>query len=225
MDIKKNISTFQKSLDHYSARLIAVSKTKPHELILEAYNAGLRDFGENKVQELASKYEALPKDIQWHMIGHLQRNKVKYIAPFVHLIHSVDSLRLLQEIDKQAAKHHRVVDCLFQVYIAREETKFGLSREELLDLLHSNSFRSLANIRIVGLMGMATNTHDGKQVEEEFRALKSLFEEVKASIQSSNLAMSELSMGMSGDYEIALREGSTMVRVGSAIFGPRNYAV
>ena len=225
MDIKKNISTFQKSLDHYSARLIAVSKTKPHELILEAYNAGLRDFGENKVQELASKYEALPKDIQWHMIGHLQRNKVKYIAPFVHLIHSVDSLRLLQEIDKQAAKHHRVVDCLFQVYIAREETKFGLSREELLDLLHSNSFRSLANIRIVGLMGMATNTHDGKQVEEEFRALKSLFAEVKASIQSSNLAMSELSMGMSGDYEIALREGSTMVRVGSAIFGPRNYAV
>ena len=225
MDIKKNISTFQKSLDHYSARLIAVSKTKPHELILEAYNAGLRDFGENKVQELASKYEALPKDIQWHMIGHLQRNKVKYIAPFVHLIHSVDSLRLLQEIDKQAAKHHRVVDCLFQVYIAREETKFGLSREELLDLLHSNSFRSLANIRIVGLMGMATNTNDGKQVEEEFRALKSLFEEVKASIQSPNLAMSELSMGMSGDYEIALREGSTMVRVGSAIFGPRNYAV
>ena len=225
MDIKKNISTFQKSLADYSARLIAVSKTKPHELILEAYNAGLRDFGENKVQELASKHEALPKDIQWHMIGHLQRNKVKYIAPFVHLIHSVDSLRLLQEIDKQAAKHHRVVDCLLQIHIAREETKFGLNREELLDLLHGDSFRSLANIRIVGLMGMATNTDDREQVEQEFRALKNLFEEVKASIQSPNLAMSELSMGMSGDYEIALREGSTMVRVGSAIFGPRNYTV
>lgn len=225
MDIKKNISAFQKSFAAHQVRLIAVSKTKPNELISEAYDAGLKDFGENKVQELVSKYEALPKDIQWHMIGHLQRNKVKYIVSFVHLIHSVDSLRLLQEIDKQAAKHDRVIDCLLQIHIAREETKFGLSREELLAMLYGDPFRSLAHIRIVGLMGMATNTHDEDRVREEFRALKSLFEEVKTTIQAPNLAMKELSMGMSGDYEIALEEGSTMVRVGSAIFGPRNYAL
>ena len=225
MDIKKNISTFQKSLADREAQLVAVSKTKPPEMILEAYNAGLKTFGENKVQEMVSKYEALPKDIQWHMIGHLQRNKVKYIAPFVNLIHSVDSLRLLQEIDKQAAKHNRVVDCLLQMHIAREDTKFGLNREELLEMLQSDSFRSLTNVRVTGLMGMATNTPDESQVRQEFRMLKSLFEEVKASIQGSNLDMKEVSMGMSGDYEIALQEGSTMVRVGSAIFGPRNYAV
>ena len=225
MDIKKNISTFQKSLADREAQLVAVSKTKPPEMILEAYNAGLKTFGENKVQEMVSKYEALPKDIQWHMIGHLQRNKVKYIAPFVHLIHSVDSLRLLQEIDKQAAKHDRVVDCLLQMHIAREDTKFGLNREELLEMLQSDSFRSLTNVRVTGLMGMATNTPDESQVRQEFRMLKSLFEEVKTSIQGSNLDMKEVSMGMSGDYEIALQEGSTMVRVGSAIFGPRNYAV
>ena len=225
MNIKNNIADFQKTLQRSNCRLIAVSKTKPQELLLEAYEAGQRIFGENKVQELVGKYEALPKDIEWHMIGHLQSNKVKYIAPFVHLIHSVDSLKLLKEINKQGAKNDRVINCLLQVYIADEETKFGLSKEELLELVNSEVFKSLANIKIVGLMGMATNTEDKEQIRAEFSSLKSTFEELKNQLTVDNVQLSEISMGMSGDYQIAIEEGSTLVRVGSAIFGARNYQV
>ena len=200
-----------------------MSKTKPNSDLLQAYECGQRDLGENKVQELTAKYEALPKDIRWHMIGHLQRNKVKYIAPFVHLIHGVDSLRLLREINKQAQKHDRVIDCLLQIFIASEETKFGLDKDELFDLLKSPDLAEMENIRIVGFMGMATNTENQEQVRSEFRYLKNLFDEVAEAYRSEKVQMKELSMGMTGDYKIALEEGSTMVRVGSAIFGERNY--
>ncbi|WP_461085423.1 YggS family pyridoxal phosphate-dependent enzyme [Spirosoma flavus] len=202
------------------AKLIAVTKTKPVNLIQEAYDAGCRRFGENKVQEMVDKQPQLPTDVEWHLIGHLQTNKVKYIAPFVSLIQSVDSLKLLQEINKQAARNNRVIDCLLQIYIADEETKFGLSVEEadiLLDTLQENP---LSNIRIVGLMGLATNTSDEEQIRREFRALKQLYDKL-ATRQQPNVAFQELSMGMSGDYPIAVEEGSTMIRVGSAIFGNR----
>jgi pyridoxal phosphate enzyme (YggS family) len=201
--------------------LVAVSKTKPAEAIKEAYDAGQRIFGENKAQELTGKYETLPKDIQWHMIGHLQSNKVKYIAPFVSLIHSVDSFKLLEEINKQGVKVNRVIPCLLQVHIAEEETKFGFSEEEILDLLKTASFNTLNNIKVVGLMGMATFTDNVDQVRKEFRSLKTIFEKLKSSSLPSQIEMEELSMGMSGDYKIAIEEGSTMVRVGSAIFGNR----
>ncbi len=223
MSIAENIAHFNKELAPFKARLIAVSKTKPNSDLLQAYECGQRDLGENKVQELTAKYEALPKDIRWHMIGHLQRNKVKYIAPFVHLIHGVDSLRLLREINKQAQKHDRVIDCLLQVFIASEETKFGLDKDELFDLLKSPDLAEMENIRIVGFMGMATNTENQEQVRSEFRYLKNLFDEVAEAFRSEKVQMKELSMGMTGDYKIALEEGSTMVRVGSAIFGERNY--
>ena len=223
MNLKKNIADFQKTLQGTDCKLIAVSKTKPQELILEAYNAGQRIFGENKAQELTEKHERLPKDIQWHMIGHLQRNKVKYIAPFVHLIHSVDSLKLLKEINKQAINNDRVVNCLLQVYIAQEETKFGLNKDELMQLISSEDFKSLQNIKIVGLMGMATNTDNTTQIRSEFRSLKNLFESLKDETNSPNVELEEVSMGMSGDYQIAIDEGSTLIRVGSAIFGSRNY--
>ncbi|WP_286755726.1 YggS family pyridoxal phosphate-dependent enzyme [Roseivirga sp. UBA838] len=223
MSIAENIAHFNKELAPFKARLIAVSKTKPNSDLLQAYESGQRDLGENKVQELTAKYEALPKDIRWHMIGHLQRNKVKYIAPFVHLIHGVDSLRLLREINKQAQKHDRVIDCLLQVFIASEETKFGLDKDELFDLLKSPDLAEMENIRIVGFMGMATNTENQEQVRSEFRYLKNLFDEVAEAFRSEKVQMKELSMGMTGDYKIALEEGSTMVRVGSAIFGERNY--
>lgn len=202
------------------AKLVAVTKTKPVTLLQEAYDAGCRLFGENKVQEMADKQPQLPADVQWHLIGHLQTNKVKYIAPFVALIHSVDSLRLLQEIDKQATKHDRVIDCLLQIYIADEETKFGLSADEARTLLNAAELDSLTHIRVVGLMGLATNTDDTEQVRMEFRGLRQLYDSL-ATIQRPMIRFSELSMGMSGDYHIAVEEGSTLVRVGSAIFGSR----
>ena len=221
MSIASNIAQLEESLKGTQGKLIAVSKTKPVEAILEAYNAGFKRFGENKVQEMAEKHEQLPDDIEWHLIGHLQSNKVKYIAPFVSLIHSVDSLKLLVEINKCAQKNNRVIGCLLQIYIAQEETKFGLSPQEARELLTSEEFKSLKNIEIRGLMGMATNTDDTAQIRHEFRSLKEFFEELKNSVQSPNVNLTEISMGMSSDYAIAVAEGSTYVRVGSAIFGGR----
>lgn len=223
MSIAENISKFKQEIAPYNAQLIAVSKTKPNEDLLQAYEAGQLDLGENKVQELTQKQEELPKDIRWHMIGHLQRNKVKYIAPFVHLIHAVDSHRLLVEINKQAEKNNRVIDCLLQIYIAKEESKFGLDEKELNDLLNSPEFAEMKHIRIVGLMGMATNTENEATVRKEFKELKALFDQLKKESSSDKVIMKELSMGMTSDYKIALEEGSTMIRVGSAIFGNRNY--
>lgn len=223
MSIAENILKFNSEIEPFNAQLIAVSKTKPNKDLLQAYEAGQRDLGENKVQELTGKFEELPKDIRWHMIGHLQRNKVKYIAPFVHLIHGVDSLRLLVEINKQAAKNNRVINCLLQVYIAKEESKFGLDETELEELLNSAEFAQMENVKIVGLMGMATNTENEAVIRNEFKGLKSLFEEIKTKYNSEKVEMKEISMGMTGDYKIALEEGSTMIRVGSAIFGSRNY--
>lgn len=202
---------------------MAVSKTKPVADVQKVYDWGQRIFGENKVQELCDKYEQLPKDIAWHMIGHLQRNKVKYIAPFIDLIHGVDSLRLLQEIDRQAGKNNRVIKCLLQVFIATEEHKFGLSYRELLDLLESKEYKSLKNIQVCGLMGMATFTENTAQIHREFAVLKDIFNQVRASHFADDPAFNILSMGMSGDYEIAIAEGSNMVRIGSAIFGARDY--
>ena len=220
MNVKNNIEKFIQTLPA-GCRLIAVSKTQPVEKIQEAYAAGQRLFGENKAQELTAKYETLPKDIEWHMIGHLQSNKVKYIAPFVSLIHAVDSFKLLAEINKQAGKINRTVNCLLQVYIAAEDTKFGFSENELMDMLLTEQFRSLENINIIGLMGMATLTADQNQVRSEFKSLKTLFDKIK-SMNLPGVAMKELSMGMSGDYKIAIEEGSTLVRIGTAIFGVRN---
>jgi hypothetical protein len=194
--------------------LVAVSKTKPNSDIQAAYSAGQRVFGENKVQELVKKQEELPKDIQWHMIGHLQRNKVKSIAPFVTLIHGVDNLKLLQEIDKRAVQNNRKIDCLLQVHIAKEDTKFGFGIHEVTQVLLATS--SFKNISIIGLMGMATFTDDNNQIKEEFKSLKTVFDSIK------NDNITTLSMGMSGDYPLAIEQGSTMVRVGSAIFGHRN---
>jgi len=202
------------------ATLIAVTKTKPVALLMEAYEAGCRRFGENKVQEMVDKQPQLPTTIEWHLIGHLQTNKVKYIAPFVALIQSVDSLRLLQEINKQAARHERVIDCLLQIHIAQEETKFGLDPVEAQAILEAPELDELANVRVIGLMGLATNTGDQAKVRQEFRGLKQLFDRLSL-IQRPNVAFRELSMGMSGDYLLAVEEGSTMVRVGSAIFGAR----
>lgn len=224
MIIKNNLEQILQSLPK-ACTLVAVSKTHPPELVLQAYEAGQRVFGENKVQEMVAKYEVLPKDIQWHLIGHLQTNKVKYIAPFVHLIHSVDSLKLLQEIDKQAAKNRRTISCLLQVHIAQEETKFGFSPEEMEAFMHSTELPLLQSIRVIGLMGMASFTDNTRQVREEFKTLKKLFEKLKQRALPLNVSMTELSMGMSSDYAIAIEEGSTMVRVGSAIFGTRNYTV
>lgn len=223
MNITENVEKFKNIIQDDACTLVAVSKTKPASAILEAYEAGLKDFGENKAQELSEKFEQLPKDIRWHMIGHLQRNKVKYIAPFVHLIHSVDSLKLLKEIDKQGKKVGKVVNCLLQVHIAREETKFGLSEEELIELLESEEFAAMTHVQVRGLMGMATNTENEERIRNEFQYLRELFERIKAAYALPNAKMEELSMGMSSDYLIALEEGSTMVRVGSAIFGSRNY--
>ncbi|MGB3619033.1 MAG: YggS family pyridoxal phosphate-dependent enzyme [Catalinimonas sp.] len=203
------------------SRLVAVSKTKPLALLRDAYAAGQRDFGENKVQEMAGKQAEMPADVRWHMIGHLQSNKVKYLAPFVHLIHSVDSLKLLREVDKQGRKADRRIDCLLQIHIAAEETKFGLSEEELHALLQDEGFAGLQHARVVGLMGMATLTDSHTQVRREFRGLRKLFERCRDTYAGPNLDWRELSMGMSGDYPIALEEGSTLVRIGSALFGAR----
>ncbi|MEA5426469.1 YggS family pyridoxal phosphate-dependent enzyme [Arcicella lustrica] len=222
MSIAKNLDNINIQLQGTTARLIAVTKTKPIADLEEAYQANCKTFGENKVQEMVEKWEILPKDIEWHLIGHLQSNKVKYMASFVAMIHSVDSLKLLQEINKQATKNNRIIDCLLQIYIAQEETKFGLSQDEAKELLQSDEFKSMKNIKIVGLMGMATNTDDQAQIRLEFRSLKTFFDELKVSIpESDNLQLKEISMGMSGDFLIAAEEGSTLVRVGSAIFGHR----
>lgn len=219
-----NISVLQditKLAKEKNAVLVAISKTKPVEEIREVYDAGQRAFGENKVQELVQKYEELPKDIEWHMVGNLQSNKVKYIAPFIHLIHSVDSLKLAIEINKQAAKNGRVIDVLLEIHIAAETNKSGFSEEELIDHLDIKAFDSLKNIRIVGLMGMATNTKSQVLIKNEFSGLKSFFNEIRETYFKQNPGFRILSMGMSGDYLIALEEGSNMIRVGSAIFGER----
>lgn len=221
MNIKNNINNLRQNLPP-GCKLIAVSKTKPVGKIMEAYSAGQRIFGENKAQELVAKFETLPKDIEWHMIGHLQTNKVKYIAPFIALIHSVDSFKLLEEIDKQAERHNRVISCLLQVHIAEEETKFGFSPDELINLLNSEKLKQLQHVRITGLMGMATLTGDTDRIRKEFHGLKTLFEKLKTHALPPHIQMTELSIGMSGDYAIAAEEGSTMVRVGTAIFGERN---
>jgi len=203
------------------ARLIAVSKTKPLEMLMEAYQGGQRIFGENKVQELVQKYEALPKDIEWHLIGHLQSNKVKYIAPFVSLIHGVDSLKLLQTINKEGVKNNRIVPCLLQIFIAQEETKFGLNQAELMELLETISQEPLPHVQICGLMGMASNVDNEVQIRNEFKGLKNVFELVRQRYFLNNPHFKEISMGMSGDYLIAVQEGATLVRVGSKIFGER----
>ncbi|WP_256013018.1 YggS family pyridoxal phosphate-dependent enzyme [Desertivirga xinjiangensis] len=221
MSIAANLTELKKETDRLHVKLIAVSKTKPKEEIMEAYQAGQRIFGENQVQELVDKYEELPKDIEWHLIGHLQTNKVKYIAPFIKLIHSVDRLKLLQEIDKQAKKNNRIIDCLLQVYIADEETKFGLGFDEAIELLRSDDFANLKNVRLVGVMGIATNTDNPKQIKEEFYELKTFFDGIKQSFFRKDEAFKEVSMGMSGDYKVAIEQGSTMVRIGSTIFGHR----
>lgn len=205
--------------------LIAVSKTKPVSDLQEAYDAGQRIFGENKALEMRDKYQELPKDIQWHFIGHLQTNKIKYIAPFVTLIHAIDSLPLLEAVNKEAVKNNRIIDCLLQFHIAQEETKFGLDIEEAKSLLESESFKNLKNINICGVMGMATFTDDVVQVRNEFKNLRNIFEALKENYFKANDSFKEISMGMSDDYPIAIEEGATMVRVGSKIFGARNYNV
>ncbi|MEO8240320.1 MAG: YggS family pyridoxal phosphate-dependent enzyme [Flavobacterium sp.] len=225
MSIASNLNSIKVSLPS-NVTLVAVSKTKPVSDLMEAYEAGQRIFGENKIQEMTDKYEEMPKDIQWHMIGHVQTNKVKFMAPFVSLIHGVDSLKLLQEINKQALKNNRVIDCLLQMHIAEEETKFGLDEKELNSLLSSTEFKEMKNIRILGLMGMATFTENQNQVKKEFTHLKSIFDSLKKGkdLQQYNSAMnnfSTISMGMSGDYQLAIEYGSTMVRIGSSIFGGR----
>ena len=222
MSISKNIKEINASLSGTSARLIAVTKTKPIEDLQAAYDADCKIFGENKVQEMVQKWEVLPKDIEWHLIGHLQSNKVKYMAPFVAMIHSIDSLKLLQEVDKQALRNERVINCLLQMYIAQEETKFGLSQEEALEILDSQEFKKMKNVRIVGVMGMATNTDNQEQIRTEFKGLKAFFDTLKSRYSDNeNIHLREISMGMSGDYLLAAQEGSTLVRVGSAIFGVR----
>ncbi len=223
MEIVENIRKIKSELPK-NVKLVAVSKTKPNEDITEAYNSGHLIFGENKVQDLVKKYEELPKDIEWHFIGHLQSNKVKYIAPFVSLIHAVDSLKLLKTINKEAEKHNRSISCLLQMHIAEEETKFGLSYEEIIELLHSEDYRQLKFVKISGLMGMATNTNDTTQIHKEFAYLKSCFDKLKNDFFNNKETFENLSMGMSNDYKIAVEEGSTMIRVGSLIFGARNYS-
>ncbi|MDP2524662.1 YggS family pyridoxal phosphate-dependent enzyme [Maribacter dokdonensis] len=217
MSIKENLLAVKQTIPN-SVTLVAVSKTKPISDIQEAYDQGQRIFGENRVQEMTEKWEKMPKDIEWHMIGHLQRNKVKYMAEYVSLVHGVDSPRLLAEINKQAEKHNRTIPCLLQVHIAEEDTKFGFNEEELLDLVRNENFKSHKNVKIVGLMGMATFTENMDQVRREFKSLHSLYLKLK----SEYADFTTLSMGMSGDYQIAIEKGSTMVRIGSSIFGSRN---
>ena len=219
--IGANLNRINKELPKHVV-LVAVSKTKPIEDLQEAFDAGQRIFGENKVQEMAAKWEVLPKEIEWHFIGHLQRNKVKYLAPFVSLIHGVESLRLLKEVNKQALKSNRIIDVLLQFYIADEETKFGLSEEEANDLLNSEEYKLLKNIQIRGVMGMATFTKDQEKIKGEFHKLKKIHISLKANHFSNNHLFDIVSMGMSGDYETAIDEGSTMIRIGSSIFGARN---
>jgi len=218
MSIKQNLNQIQATLPKH-VTLVAVSKTKPVTDLMEAYNAGQRIFGENKIQEMADKFQEMPKDIKWHMIGHVQTNKVKYMAEFVDLIHGVESFKLLKEINKQAKKHDRVIDCLLQIKIASEDSKFGMSIPDATALLASEDFSALKNINVIGVMGMATFTEDQNQIKQEFDLLKSTFD----SLQKTHPNLKTISMGMSGDYQLAIDCGSTMVRVGSSIFGARNY--
>ena len=224
MSITQNLTEIKSQLPPH-VTLVAVSKTKPVANLMEAYTVGQRIFGENKIQEMTDKWEQMPKDIEWHMIGHVQTNKVKFMAEYVSLIHGVDSLKLLQEINKQAKKHNRVIDCLLQIHIAEEETKFGLDEEELNQVLKQvqKDKSEFENIRIVGLMGMATFTENQNQIEKEFNHLKSIFDKLNTIPFTQNLKPNILSMGMSGDYQLAISCGSTMVRIGSSIFGNRNY--
>ncbi len=222
-NITRNIQKVRASLPE-NVCLVAVSKTKPDEDLMEAYQAGQRIFGENKVQELVGKAERLPKDIEWHMIGHLQTNKVKYIAPFVSLIHAVDSFKLLKTINKEAKKNNRIIPCLLQMHIADEEAKFGFAPQEVEELFDESSFADLQNVQIAGVMGMATYTDNQEQIRAEFSTLKQIFEHLKTKVFADNPNFKTISMGMSGDYTIAIEEGSNMVRIGSTIFGQRNYA-
>ena len=219
MSIAQQILTIKATLPS-NVTLVAVSKTKPITDLMEAYDAGQRIFGENKIQEMAEKWEAMPKDIQWHMIGHVQTNKVKFMAPFVSLIHGVDSLKLLEEINKQAKKNNRIIDCLLQNHIAEEESKFGLNEVELNEIFTSATFQEMKNIRIVGLMGMATFTDNQEQIKKEFTHLKSIFDKLQP-LNTKNCQLNTISIGMSGDYQLAIECGSTMVRIGSSIFGKR----
>ena len=218
MSIAENIKKYREELPD-TVDLVAISKTKPNEDLMEAYEVGQRIFGENKIQEMTDKWEALPKDIEWHMVGHVQRNKVKYMAPYVGLIHAVDSLKLLKEINKQAKKHDRIIRCLLQIKIAEEDSKFGISAGEAEEVLQSTEYKAFENVAVVGLMGMATNTDNDEKVAKEFDYLHSVFKDFRIKYP----AIKELSMGMSGDYKIAVKQGSTMVRIGSSIFGARNY--
>jgi PLP dependent protein len=222
MSIKANLQEVLAGITK-DVTLVAVSKFHPNESIMEAYEAGQRIFGESKVQEMAQKYETLPKDIEWHFIGHLQSNKIKYMAPYVTMIHAIDSLSLLKEIDKHAKKVNRTISCLLQIHIAKEETKFGFSFDECRTMLDEEEWKKLDNIRICGVMGMATNCDDQKEIREEFNSLHTFFKEIKEEYFKDEESFKEISMGMSGDYEIAIEEGSTMVRVGSKIFGERIY--
>ncbi len=218
MDISENIKKYRSELpDH--VKLVAISKTKPKEDLMQAYRAGQRIFGENKIQEMTEKWEQLPEDIEWHMVGHVQRNKVKYMAPYVSLIHAVDSLKLLKEINKRATQNERTIKCLLQIKIAEEDSKFGISAEEAKEILKSEAYEKMEYVKVIGLMGMATFTDDEDQVRSEFKYLKSVFDQLREEFPE----LTELSMGMSGDYQIAVECGSTMVRIGSSIFGARNY--
>jgi pyridoxal phosphate enzyme (YggS family) len=223
MSIKQNLNYIKSTLPQH-VTLVAVSKTKPVSDLMEAYNAGQRIFGENKIQEMAEKHEVMPKDIEWDMIGHVQSNKVKYMASFVRLIHGVDNFKLLEEINKQAKKHNRIINCLLQIKIASEESKFGMTPTEASNLLKSVVFSELKNIKIVGVMGMATFTENENQIKKEFTLLKTTFDALK-SLESFNFKPETISMGMSGDFQLAIDCGSTMIRVGSSIFGERNYSV
>lgn len=219
MSIKENLLKIKSSLPE-NVTLVAVSKTKPVADLMEAYNAGQRIFGENKIQEMTEKWQQMPKDIEWHMIGHVQSNKVKYMIPYVKLIHGVDSLKLLKEINRQAVRWRKQINCLLQIHIAEEETKFGLDENELADLLGSEEFKDMSNIKIIGLMGMATFTDNQEQIKREFQYLKSIFDQHKK-LKTENCQLNTLSMGMSGDYQLAIECGSNMVRIGSSIFGGR----
>lgn len=219
MSISENLQNIKSSLPEH-VTLVAVSKTKPISDLMEAYNSGQRIFGENKIQEMVEKHERMPKDINWHMIGHVQRNKVKYMAPFVSLIHGIENFKVLEEVEKQAAKHNRVIDCLFQIKIAQENSKFGMSANDAKTILTSDSFKVLKHINVIGVMGMATFTDNQDQIQTEFKKLKNTFNDLK--LIKPNLET--ISMGMSGDYELGITCGSNMVRIGSSIFGERNYS-
>ncbi|MFO7940478.1 MAG: YggS family pyridoxal phosphate-dependent enzyme [Bacteroidales bacterium] len=223
MSVAENIQDFLAQYVPENVKLVAVSKTKPVADIMEAYDGGYKVFGENKVQELVDKYEALPKDIEWHMIGHMQSNKVKYIAPFVHLIHGVDKFKLLKVINKEGEKNHRIVNCLLQFHIAEEETKFGLDLEEAHEMLSSQDYADLTHVNVMGVMGMATFTDNHQKIRKEFRKLKTIFDDLKSNYFTDKQDFNQISMGMSNDYKIAIEEGATMIRIGSLLFGPRNY--